>query len=88
LATGEGALKGKRGIIRKKQRQASSFERQARQAAVNSHAPLLLEALSLKLVAALQSFFINPASAAKGLWVALAVFGLLVELSEKYCWSV
>jgi hypothetical protein len=32
-----------------------------------------------------QSFFINPASAANGLWVALAVFGLLVELSEKYC---
>ena len=31
------------------------------------------------------SFFINPASAAKGLCVALAVFGLLVELSEKYC---
>ena len=31
------------------------------------------------------SFFISPASAANGLWVALAIFGLLVELSEKYC---
>ena len=31
------------------------------------------------------SFFISPANAANGLWVALAIFGLLVELSEKYC---
>ncbi len=34
------------------------------------------------------SFFISPASAANGLWVALAVFGVLSEPSAKYCWSV
>ncbi|SHM83584.1 hypothetical protein SAMN05216593_103471 [Pseudomonas asturiensis] len=34
------------------------------------------------------SFFINPARAANGLWVALEAFGELSELSEKYCWSV
>ena len=34
------------------------------------------------------SFFINPASAANGLCVALAIFGELNEPSLKYCWSV
>ena len=34
------------------------------------------------------SFFINPANAANGLCVALAMLGLLVEPSPKYCWSV
>jgi len=34
------------------------------------------------------SFFINPANAANGLCVALAIVGLLVEPSPKYCWSV
>ncbi|OWP72831.1 hypothetical protein CEC48_05500 [Pseudomonas sp. K2I15] len=34
------------------------------------------------------SFFISPANAANGLCVALAIVGLLVEPSPKYCWSV
>ncbi|RIJ09002.1 hypothetical protein DXT77_18745 [Pseudomonas sp. 91RF] len=34
------------------------------------------------------SFFIRPASAANGLCVALAIFGVLREPSPKYCWSV
>jgi hypothetical protein len=34
------------------------------------------------------SFFINPANAANGLCVALAIFGVLSEPSPKYCWSV
>jgi len=29
-----------------------------------------------------------PASPANGLWVALAMLGVLVEPSLKYCWSV
>jgi len=32
-----------------------------------------------------QSFFSMPASAANGLWVALAMLGVLVEPSLKYC---
>ncbi len=39
-------------------------------------------------VVAQSSFFINPAKAAKGLCVALAIFGVLSEPSPKYCWSV
>lgn len=35
-----------------------------------------------------QSFFNMPASPANGLWVALAMLGVLVEPSLKYCWSV
>lgn len=31
------------------------------------------------------SFFISPANAANGLWVALAILGLLREPSSKYC---
>ena len=31
------------------------------------------------------SFFINPANAANGLCVALAIFGVLSEPSSKYC---
>jgi len=43
---------------------------------------------TLAAMADYSSFFINPASAAKGLWVALAIFGVLREPSPKYCWSV
>ncbi|MNN94160.1 hypothetical protein D3C81_2127380 [compost metagenome] len=35
-----------------------------------------------------QSFFSKPASPANGLCVALAMLGVLVEPSLKYCWSV